>query len=120
MRRYSLFGLYVLIPNHESVTTRPEDTKVAPDGSLFIAFTSGAASDSDGSPDLRIFKSADGKAYEYGWIMRLNEQENQPNAMRFQWLMIATGGEPAEVSLGFANPDNLAIDRSSCHLQNQQ
>ena len=94
---------------------RPEDTKVATDGSLFIAFTSGAASDSDGSPDLRIFKGADGKAYEYGWIMRLNEQENQPNAMNFQWSMIATGGEPAEGGLGFANPDNLAIDRSG-HL----
>jgi hypothetical protein len=94
---------------------RPEDTKVATDGSLFIAFTSGAASDSDGSPDLRIFKGADGQAYEYGWIMRLNEQENQPNAMNFQWSMIATGGEPAEGGLGFANPDNLAIDRSG-HL----
>lgn len=94
---------------------RPEDTKVATDGSLFITFTSGAASDSDGSPDLRIFKGADGKAYEYGWIMRLNEQENQPNAMNFQWSMIATGGEPAEGGLGFANPDNLAIDRSG-HL----
>ncbi|MEA5478515.1 alkaline phosphatase PhoX [Pseudanabaena galeata UHCC 0370] len=94
---------------------RPEDTKVAIDGSLFITFTSGAASDSDGSPDLRIFKGADGKAYEYGWIMRLNEQENQPNAMNFQWSMIATGGEPTEGGLGFANPDNLAIDRSG-HL----
>ena len=94
---------------------RPEDTKVATDGSLFIAFTSGATSDSDGSPDLRIFKGADGQAYEYGWIMRLNEQENQPNAMNFQWSMIATGGEPAEGGLGFANPDNLAIDRSG-HL----
>ena len=94
---------------------RPEDTKVATDGSLFITFTSGAASNSDGSPDLRIFKGADGKAYEYGWIMRLNEQENQPNAMNFQWSMIATGGEPTEGGLGFANPDNLAIDRSG-HL----
>ena len=92
-------------------TARPEDTKVAPDGSLFIAFTSGSASSSDGSPDLRIFKGADGKAYEYGWIMRLNEEANKPEAMNFKWSMVATGGEPAEGGLGFANPDNLAIDR---------
>ena len=92
-------------------TARPEDTEVAADGSLFIAFTSGSISSSDGSPDLRIFKSADGKAYEYGWIMRLNEEANKPEAMNFKWSMVATGGEPAEGGLGFANPDNLAIDR---------
>jgi len=92
-------------------TARPEDTEVAADGSLFIAFTSGSASSSDGSPDLRIFKGADGKAYEYGWIMRLNEEANKPEAMNFKWSMVATGGEPAEGGLGFANPDNLAIDR---------
>jgi secreted PhoX family phosphatase len=92
-------------------TARPEDTKVAADGSLFIAFTSGSASSSDGSPDLRIFKGADGKAYEYGWLMRLNEDANKPEAMNFKWSLIATGGEPAEGGLGFANPDNLAIDR---------
>ena len=93
-------------------TARPEDTEIAPDGSLFITFTSGSVSSNDGSPDLRIFKGADGKAYEYGWIMRLNEEENQPEAMNFKWSTIATGGEPAEGGLGFANPDNLAIDRS--------
>ncbi len=92
-------------------TARPEDTKIAPDGSLYIAFTSGSISSSDGSPDLRIFKGADGKAYEYGWIMRLNEDANKPEAMNFKWSMVATGGEPAEGGLGFANPDNLAIDR---------
>ena len=92
-------------------TARPEDTEVAADGSLFIAFTSGSISSSDGSPDLRIFKGADGKAYEYGWIMRLNEEANKPEAMNFKWSMVATGGEPAEGGLGFANPDNLAIDR---------
>ena len=92
-------------------TARPEDTKVAPDGSLFIAFTSGSASSNDGSPDLRIFKGADGKAYEYGWLMRLNEEGNKPESMSFKWSLIATGGEPAEGGLGFCNPDNLAIDR---------
>jgi secreted PhoX family phosphatase len=92
-------------------TARPEDTEVAPDGSVFIAFTSGSISSSDGSPDIRIFKGSDNKALEYGWIMRLNEQDNQPEAMKFKWSMVATGGEPADGGLGFANPDNLAIDR---------
>ena len=91
-------------------TARPEDTKVAPDGSLFVTYTSGLPSGEDGSPDLRIFKGSDGKAFEYGWIMRLNEQDNRPEAMTFKWSMIATGGEPADGGLGFANPDNIAID----------
>jgi secreted PhoX family phosphatase len=93
-------------------TARPEDTEIAPDGSLYITFTSGAGSDSDGGPDLRIFQGKDGKAYEYGWIMRLMENGNEPSAMNFQWKMFATGGEPAEGGLGFANPDNLMIDKS--------
>ena len=93
-------------------TARPEDTEVAVDGSLFITFTSGSVSSNDGSPDLRIFKGSDGKALEYGWIMRLNENENKPDAMDFQWSMMATGGEPAEGGFGFSNPDNLAIDGS--------
>ncbi len=93
-------------------TARPEDTEIAPDGSLYITFTSGAASDSDGGPDLRIFQGKDGKAYEYGWIMRLMENSNEPSAMTFNWKMFATGGEPADGGLGFANPDNLMIDKS--------
>jgi secreted PhoX family phosphatase len=92
-------------------TARPEDTKVATDGSLFITFTSGSVSSSDGSPDLRIFKGSDGKALEYGWIMRLNEDDNKPDAMDFKWVMMATGGEPADGGFGFSNPDNLAIDQ---------
>ncbi len=93
-------------------TARPEDTEIAPDGSLYITFTSGSGSDSDGGPDLRIFQGKDGKAYEYGWIMRLMENSNEPSAMTFQWKMFATGGEPADGGLGFANPDNLMIDKS--------
>ncbi|MGL5065500.1 MAG: PhoX family protein [Microcoleus sp.] len=93
-------------------TARPEDTEIAPDGSLYITFTSGAASSSDGGPDLRIFQDKNGKPHEYGWIMRLIEDGNEPAAMSFQWKMFATGGEPAEGGLGFANPDNLAIDKS--------
>jgi uncharacterized protein len=91
-------------------TARPEDTEVTKDGSLFITFTSGSPSKTDGSPDLRIFKGKDGKAHEYGWIMRLVENGNEPGAMTFQWKMFATGGEPTEGGLGFANPDNIAFD----------
>ncbi|MCU0541554.1 MAG: DUF839 domain-containing protein [Oscillatoriaceae cyanobacterium Prado104] len=93
-------------------TARPEDTDIAPDGSLYITFTSGSASGSDGGPDLRIFSGKDGQAYEYGWIMHLMEDGNEPAAMSFKWKMFATGGEPAEGGLGFSNPDNLAIDKS--------
>lgn len=96
-------------------TARPEDTDVAADGSLFITFTSGSSSSKDGGPDLRVFKGSDGKAYEYGWIMRLVEDSNEPGAMTFRWQMFALGGEPAEGGLGFANPDNLEFDASG-HL----
>lgn len=92
-------------------TARPEDTEIAPDGSLFITFTSGSPSSSDGGPDLRIFKGPDGKAFEYGWIVRLVEDENNPAAMTFRWKMLSLGGEPAEGGAGFANPDNLVIDK---------
>ncbi len=89
---------------------RPEDTKVAPDGSLFIAFTSGAPG-GDGGPDKVIFKGKDGSIHEYGWIMHLMEDNNAPDAKTFKWEMMATGGEPIEGGLGFANPDNLTFDR---------
>ncbi|QZZ18766.1 DUF839 domain-containing protein [Leptothermofonsia sichuanensis E412] len=92
-------------------TARPEDTVIAPDGSLLIAFTSGSVGKETGSPDLRIFKGPDGSsAYEFGWIMRLLEEDNEPAARSFRWEMIATGGEPASGGAGFANPDNLALD----------
>jgi secreted PhoX family phosphatase len=92
-------------------TARPEDTEVAPNGSLFVTFTSGASSSSDGSPDARIFKGPKGESnWEYGWIMRIDEVNNDPAAMNFRWSTFATGGEPAEGGLGFANPDNLLID----------
>lgn len=92
-------------------TARPEDTEIAPDGSVYIAFTSGGISKEDGSPDQRIFKGPDGStAYEYGWVMQLQEDSNQPEAMTFRWQMIATGGEPASGGMGFANPDNLVFD----------
>ncbi|HEY9698865.1 MAG TPA: alkaline phosphatase PhoX [Trichocoleus sp.] len=92
-------------------TARPEDTDVRADGALFITFTSGAPSSSDGSPNAEIFKGPNGeKDYEYGWIMRLDEDSNDPAAMTFQWSTFAAGGEPIEGGLGFANPDNLEFD----------
>jgi hypothetical protein len=95
-----------------TATARPEDTEVAPDGSLYVTFTSGSEG-SDGGPDNRIFKGPKGETpYEYGWILHLIEDDNTPEAMTFRWKMLALGGEPAEGGAGFANPDNLLIDKA--------
>ncbi|MGK7910968.1 MAG: PhoX family phosphatase [Synechococcus sp.] len=91
-----------------TTTARPEDTDLAPDGSLFIAFTSGSPG-SDGGPNKTIF-SVEGAAYEHGWIFKLMEDDNAPAAMTFTWEQAAVGGEPAEGGLGFSNPDNLEFD----------
>ena len=91
-------------------TARPEDTEVAPDGALLIAFTAGTAG-SGGGPDVRIFKGPkDELAYPYGWIVRLEEDDADPAALTFRWEMLALGGEPAEGGAGFTSPDNFAID----------
>jgi secreted PhoX family phosphatase len=88
-------------------TGRPEDTDVRADGTLFITFTSGTPSSSDGGPNLEIFK----EAKEYGWIMKLNDDNNNdPSALTFKWSMFSFGGEPADGGLGFSNPDNLEFD----------
>ncbi|MEM9535304.1 MAG: alkaline phosphatase PhoX [Cyanobacteria bacterium P01_E01_bin.45] len=91
-----------------TTTARPEDTDLAPDGSIFIAFTSGIPG-SDGGPNKAIF-SVDGAAYEHGWIFKLVEDDNAPGAMTFTWERTAVGGEPVEGGLGFSNPDNLEFD----------
>ncbi len=91
-------------------TARPEDTEIAPDGSLYITFTSGTPG-SDGGPDKTIFKGPKGETpYEYGFITRLVEANNNPAAMTFRWSMMALGGEPNAGGTGFANPDNLMFD----------
>ena len=93
-------------------TARPEDTEIAPDGSLYIAFTSGSPSKTDGSPDRRVFKGPKGEIpYEYGFITRLVEDNNAPEAMTFNWTMFNLGGEPMAGGSGFSNPDNLMIDK---------
>ncbi|MEW6493605.1 MAG: alkaline phosphatase PhoX [Cyanobacteriota bacterium] len=95
-----------------TATARPEDTEIAPDGSLYITFTSGSPG-GEGGPDNRIFTGPKGETpYEYGWIMHLIEEGNQPEAMIFKWKMLALGGEPTDGGAGFANPDNLLIDKS--------
>ncbi|GAB1538278.1 PhoX family protein [Scytonema sp. NUACC21] len=91
-------------------TARPEDTEIAPNGHLYISFTSGSP-DSEGGPDTRVFNGPKGETpYEYGWVMRLVEDGNAPAAMSFRWSMLATGGEPSAGGMGFANPDNLLLD----------
>ena len=93
-------------------TSRPEDTIVKSDGTLFVSFTSGVAGEG-GGPDKTIFVGPNGESdYEYGWIMKLQEDDNDPAALNFTWSMLATGGEPATGGGGFANPDNLTLDRS--------
>jgi uncharacterized protein len=92
-------------------TARPEDTEVAPNGDLYISFTSGSPDD-EGGPDVRVFKGPkDETPYEYGWVMRLTEDGNDPAANSFRWQMLATGGEPSAGGMGFSNPDNLLIDK---------
>jgi secreted PhoX family phosphatase len=90
-------------------TARPEDTEIDPrTGDLLIAFTSGLPGE-EGIPDPSIFKGPRGQTpWNEGWIMRLSETGNG----RFRWRMVATGGEPRDGGLGFANPDNLALDPS--------
>ncbi|VEP16833.1 Phosphatase [Hyella patelloides LEGE 07179] len=92
-------------------TARPEDTIVAEDGTLFIAFTSGSPG-SDGGADLAVFQGPDGETdYEYGWLFKLEEENSDPAALSFSWSSLATGGEPANGGAGFANPDNIAVDK---------
>lgn len=94
-----------------TATARPEDTDVNKEGMLFIAFTSGAPG-SDGGPDKTIFTGPNGEEdYEAGWIMKIVEASNDPAALTFSWEMFATGGEPTDGGLGFANPDNLEFDK---------
>lgn len=96
-------------------TARPEDTDVAADGTLYIAFTSGGPG-GDGGPSTDIFQGPNGVTpYEHGWIMSLKEDLGNPGSMTFTWAMISMGGEPHEGGMGFSNPDNLEIDANG-HL----
>ncbi len=95
-------------------TARPEDTEVAPDGSLYIAFTSGSADKAGEGPDKQVFQGPKGETpHNEGFVMHVTEAGNEPGAMTFKWKMMALGGDPAAGGAGFANPDNLLIDNAS-------
>ncbi len=96
-------------------TARPEDTDLDPrTGDLLITFTA-AGSDGEGQADPAIFRGPAGEnSWAYGWLMRLEDAPAGPQQPggAFRWRMVATGGTPWQGGMGFANPDNLAIDRS--------
>ncbi len=95
-------------------TARPEDTELDPrSGDLLITFTA-AGSDGEGQADPAIFRGPAGESrWPYGWLMRLEDgpAAAAPAGGTFRWRMVATGGMPWQGGQGFANPDNLAIDR---------
>jgi secreted PhoX family phosphatase len=96
-------------------TARPEDTDLDPrTGDLLITFTAGG-SDGEGQADPAIFRGPAGESsWPYGWLMRLEDSPPGPEQPggAFRWRMAATGGTPWQGGMGFANPDNLAIDRA--------
>ena len=98
-----------------SPMARPEDTELDPrTGDLLITFTSGGA-DAGGRADPALFHGPSAQPeWPYGWVMRLQDQPGNPQVPggKFSWRMVATGGLPWEGGMGFANPDNLAIDQS--------
>ena len=96
-------------------TARPEDTELDPrTGDLLISFTAGG-SDGEGQADPAIFSGPAGESsWPYGWVMRLVDGSvgSEASGSGFRWSMVATGGTPWQGGMGFANPDNLAIDRA--------
>jgi secreted PhoX family phosphatase len=94
---------------------RPEDTDLDPrSGDLLITFTAGG-SDGEGQADPAIFQGPAGQSsWPFGWLMRLQDQPAQSAGPGggFRWRMVAIGGTPWEGGMGFANPDNLAVDRA--------
>jgi secreted PhoX family phosphatase len=90
---------------------RPEDTVIDPrSGDLLIAFTAGG-SDGEGRADPAIFSGPQGEpSWPYGWVMRLSDGLQQGDVQGFRWRMVATGGTPWQGGMGFAMPDNLAVD----------
>jgi secreted PhoX family phosphatase len=96
-------------------TARPEDTELDPrTGDLLITFTAGG-SDGEGQADPAIFRGPAGENnWPYGWLIRLEDGAAGPErgGGAFRWRMVATGGMPWQGGMGFANPDNLAVDRS--------
>ena len=99
-------------------TARPEDTELDPlSGDLLISFTA-AGADGEDRPDPAIFRGPAGQtSWPYGWLMRLQDSPARPRPGSkgllggdFRWRLVASGGAPWQGGMGFANPDNLAID----------
>ncbi|MCB1041592.1 MAG: DUF839 domain-containing protein [Acidobacteria bacterium] len=83
-------------------SARPEDVEVAPDGSVFAAFTNADGS-SEGSPSALIFPEAvDAVSSRYGCIMRLKSE-----GPVFTWQKFVLASHAKH---GFACADNLAFD----------
>jgi hypothetical protein len=100
-------------------TARPEDTELDPlSGDLLISFTA-AGADGEDRPDPAIFRGPAGQtSWPYGWLMRLQDSparqrvgSGEQSGGDFRWRLVASGGAPWQGGMGFANPDNLAIDR---------
>lgn len=71
---------------------RPEDIEISPvDGTLFVTFTNNSKKDD-----------------QFGSIVRIIEDNNDPESTVFTWEVFATGG----VESGFSCPDNLNFDNS--------
>ncbi|SBO43427.1 PhoX family phosphatase [Cyanobium sp. NIES-981] len=107
-----------------TATARPEDTVIDPTtGDLLIAFTAGGGEPEEGRADPAIFSGPGGEpTWPHGWVMRLtdgNPARGERSGGRdggrsgsFRWQMVAVGGPPWQGGMGFANPDNLEVDRS--------
>ena len=97
-----------------TAAARPEDTEIDPvSGDLLITFTA-AGRDEGGCADPAIFHGPNGEPnWPYGWVMRLRDTSADPDRTggNFSWQMVATGGLPWQGGMGFANPDNLAVDK---------
>lgn len=80
-------------------TDRPEDLEIHPqDGSVFIAFTN----------HIRV------PEVKHGYIVRLEERDDDPEALTFTWDVFAYGGprgdRPGAGGCGFSAPDNMVFD----------
>ena len=100
-------------------TARPEDTELDPlSGDLLISFTA-AGADGEDRADPAIFRGPAGQtSWPYGWLMRLQDSparqrvsSGEQSGGDFRWRLVASGGAPWQGGMGFANPDNLALDR---------
>ncbi len=98
-------------------SARPEDLEVdARTGHVYISYTDYLAG-SDGYPDSRIFQTAKlsdsvTAKQPYGGLYKLMESSANGTGTDFTWTKLKQSGEAgAENGAGFANVDNLWLDR---------